>query len=147
METLLTNWPIAVLAAVMMLLDIISGFAGAAKVKSIDSTKMRDGLWHKGGFCGLIVLAFVCEVATSIYDAAAIDAGTSIPEIPAVGIVCLLIIAIEIVSVVENLCVLNPQIANLPFVRALKTDDPASPDVTIGIVDETSNSDNERRQI
>ena len=42
------------------------------------------------------------------------------PDLPAVGAVCTFVVATEIVSVLENLCALNPDIASLPVVKRLK---------------------------
>lgn len=123
------DWhPIAV-AAVMMVLDILTGFAGAAKDKAIESGKMREGLWHKAGFFGLIFLAAVWEVGSVWLNAEAAGIGVTVPELPAVGAVCTFIVAIEIVSILENLCVLNPDIAALPVIRDLRPHDPERPSV------------------
>lgn len=111
------DWhPIAV-AFVMMVLDIITGFAGAAKTKTITSGKMREGLWHKAGFFGLIFLATIWEMGSIWFSA---ETGTVIPEIPAVGAVCAFVVATEIVSILENLCTLNPAIEKLPLIQNLK---------------------------
>lgn len=118
------DWhPIAV-AAVMMVLDIATGFAGAAKDKAVESGKMREGVWHKAGFFGLIALAAIWEIGSAWLNVEAAGAGLSVPELPAVGAVCTFVVAIEVVSILENLCVLNPDIAALPVVRNLKPHDP-----------------------
>ncbi len=137
MEGIYIDWHPVVVAAVMMLLDIATGFAGAAKNGVIDSGKMRDGLWHKAGFCCLLVLAAVYEVAVVWIDfeSARAGFGASVPEVPAVGIMCAYIVLTELVSVLENLCVLNPDIARLPFVGRLGKHGPAAPDATEGIED------------
>ncbi|MEY8460963.1 phage holin family protein [Eggerthellaceae bacterium 24-137] len=137
MEGIYIDWHPVAVAAAMMIIDIATGFAGAAKRGVIDSSAMRDGLWHKAGFCGLLVLAAVYEVAVVWIDfeAARAGFGVSVPDIPAVGIMCAYIVLTELVSVMENLCVLNPSIAKLPFVGRLGKHDPAAPDVTVGIED------------
>ena len=108
MEGICIDWHPVAVAAAMMLIDIATGFAGAAKRGVIDSGALREGLWHKAGFCGLLVL---------------------------VGIMCAYIVLTEVVSVMENLCVLNPDIADLPFVGRLGVHNPAAPDVTVGMDD------------
>ncbi|MEC4272478.1 phage holin family protein [Adlercreutzia sp. R25] len=137
MTEIYIDWHPLAVAAVMMLLDIATGFAGAAKNGVIDSGKMRDGIWHKAGFCCLLVLAAVYEVAVVWIDFEAAQAGfgVAVPDIPAVGIMCAYIVLTELVSVLENLCVLNPDIANFPFVGRLGKHNPAAPDVTVGIED------------
>lgn len=134
--------PIAI-ATVMMVLDIISGLAGAAKESVIQSGKMREGLWHKAGYFGLIALAAVYEVATVYinFEVAELGIGMTAPEIPAVTAVCAFVVLTEVVSIVENLCVLNPDIAKLPVIKTLAHRDPATPDVTVGVIDETEAKD------
>lgn len=140
MEMIGTAWQPVLVAVVMMLLDIASGFAGAVKRKEIASGKMRDGLWHKAGFCLLIVLAYIYEVAVVWIDfeAAQVGFGFTMPEIPAVGIMCAYIVLTELISVLENLCVLNPDIAKLPFMGRLGKHDPAAPDLTVEIEGEAT---------
>lgn len=140
MESLAIPWQPIVVVVVMMVLDIVSGFAGAAKEGVIESGKMREGLWHKSGFIGLMVLAVMWEVAVLWvnFDAASKGAGIIIPELPTVSAVCAFVALIELVSIIENLCVLNPHIAGLPFIKQLKTHNPASPDIVVGIEDETT---------
>lgn len=137
------QWHPIAIAAVMMLLDIISGLAGAAKEGEVQSGKMREGLWHKAGYFGLILLAAAYEVATVWinFEVAELGIGMTAPEIPAVTAVCAFVVLTEVVSIVENLCVLNPDIARLPVVKTLAKRDPAAPDVTIGVVDETAKED------
>lgn len=137
MEGICIDWHPVAVAAAMMLIDIATGFAGAAKRGVIDSGALREGLWHKAGFCGLLVLAAVYEVAVVWIDFEAARAGfaISMPEIPAVGIMCAYIVLTEVVSVMENLCVLNPDIADLPFVGRLGVHNQAAPDVTVGMDD------------
>lgn len=119
------DWhPIAV-AFAMMVLDIATGLAGAAKEGDINSGKMREGLWHKAGYFGLIALAAAYEVAAVWinFEVADLGIGMTVPEIPAVTAVCAFVVLTEVVSIVENLCVLNPDIAKLPVVRSLASRD------------------------
>ncbi len=138
MDCLIFDWhPIAV-AVVLMVLDIVSGFAGAAKTKTIQSGKMREGLWHKAGFFGLIILAVVWEVGSAWLNAEVSGIGVTVPDLPAVGAVCVFIVATEVVSICENLCTLNPTIATLPVIKSLKPHDPAEPDLIVEVEDEAS---------
>ncbi|MEG0323687.1 MAG: phage holin family protein [Raoultibacter sp.] len=97
-----------IVTALAMLLDVVTGLAGAVKTSTVQSGKMREGLWHKAGFMGSIAMAYLLEYAAA-----------HIPEfginVPAVSAVCIFIIATEAVSIIENLCVLNPVIANSPL--------------------------------
>lgn len=118
---------IPVIAGVMMVLDIVVGIAGAVKHKEVQSGKLRDGLWHKAGFVGLITLAYVIQ-----YAAQFVELGF---EVPTVVAVCAYVILTEIVSVFENLCVLNPVLVHSPLgalfahadkVEAAEADDEAA---------------------
>lgn len=129
------DWhPIAVIT-VLMVLDILTGFGGAAKDKTIESGKMREGLWHKVGFFGLIGLAAVWEIGSVWLNAEVADIGAAVPQIPAVGAVCTFIAATEVVSILENLCVLNPAIAELPVIKRLKPHEPEKPSEKVEIED------------
>ena len=92
---------------------------------------MREGLWHKAGFIGLILLAYIWEVGSVWINTETAAMGVSIPELPAVGVICGFIVAIEIVSILENLASLNPEIASLPVVKQLKTHDPDRAEITV----------------
>lgn len=130
-NSLFVEWqPIAV-AVVMMALDILTGFAAATKNGTVESGKMREGLWHKAGFIGLILLAYIWEVGSVWINTETMAMGVSIPELPAVGVICGFIVAIEIVSILENLASLNPEIASLPVVKQLKTHDPDRAEITV----------------
>lgn len=135
MDALLAHWQVLLVAVAMMALDMLTGFAGAAKAGEIMSGKMREGLWHKAGFFGLVALAFVYEVAASLInlEAGSSGIGIAMPEMPAVGAVCAFIIATEAVSILENLCELNPDIAHLPVVRSLKPHDPDATDIDVRV--------------
>lgn len=93
--------------AACMVLDVVTGVAKGAMAGALDSKVMREGLWHKAGFVGLIVLAYVLQFASRL-----VDLGIDLPAIEAV---CGFVILTEAVSVAENLCSLNPSIASSPL--------------------------------
>ncbi len=101
------DFHVLIITAVMILLDVVVGFAGAVRTKDVQSSKLRDGLWHKAGFVGLIALAYVIQ-----YAAQFVELGF---EVPTVIAVCAYVILTEVVSVFENLCVLNPVLVNSPL--------------------------------
>lgn len=115
-----------------MVLDVALGFAGAVKTGTVKSGKMREGLWHKAGFVGLVAVAFLLEYFIAHVDASSItvpyivEACNALAAIPLVLAACVWVILTEAVSVVENLCVLNPEIEKSPIGRifaALEDDD------------------------
>ena len=104
---------VVTIALALMGLDILLGLAGAAKNKDVQSSKMREGLWHKAGSIGLIVLAYVLDVAVDHVDLGVI--------FPGVVIVCAYIILMEVGSCLENLVVLNPELRNNPIMKVFAT--------------------------
>ena len=137
MDALLAHWQVVLVAVAMMAMDMLTGFGGALKQGVVMSGKMREGLWHKAGFCGLIVLTIAYEVGAKIINADVARSGAEfvMPELPAVAVVCAIVSLIEVVSILENLSAMNPTIAALPFVDRIKSHNPAAPDVTMGIED------------
>ena len=106
------NFQILAVTAAFVALDVVFGFAQAAKNNAISSTKMRDGLFHKLGFLGAVVLACLCEYAEGI-----VDLGFSVPlAVP----VCAFIILTEVVSILENLGKLAPELAADTFLKYFK---------------------------
>ena len=78
-----------VLAFALMVLDVVSGIAKAAHTVSI-----------------------AAEYALALLPT---PDGVSIPDAPLVLLACAYIVLTEIVSVFENICNLNPAIANSPL--------------------------------
>lgn len=100
------------ITCLFIVFDIITGIAGGVKERALNSTALREGLWHKSGFLGLIILAYILEVASRYMDLGF--------EIPSVIVICVYVIATECVSIFENLCILNPEIANSPLGQIFK---------------------------
>ena len=104
---------VVTIALVLMGMDILLGLAGAVKDRDVRSSKMREGLWHKAGSIGLIVLAYILEGAVDH-----VDLGLVFPGVLAV---CAYIIVMEVGSCLENLVVLNPKLHNNPIMRVFAT--------------------------
>lgn len=89
-----------------MLADIVSGFIKAWHDNDLQSRALRNGLFHKAAFLGLIGVAQLTELA-----------GDKIPEIklnlPITSAICAYIVLTEIVSVLENLRDINPDIGGV----------------------------------
>lgn len=101
------NWSLVGVACLFMGLDIVTGFTQALYNKCVSSTKMKDGIFHKCGFLLAMLLAGLCEYAMIF-----VDLGFNVPVQNAT---CLLIIMTEIVSNIENICLLSPELANSKF--------------------------------
>jgi toxin secretion/phage lysis holin len=101
----------AIIACVcLMLLDIISGFIAAVKNREVSSTKMREGLFHKCSLVMCIVLAWCIEMFVMHVP----DLGFNVPlVVPA----CVIIFAMEVVSILENIVKINPDLENEEIVK------------------------------
>lgn len=93
-------WAVGV-ALVLMALDMVSGFVGAAANGEVKSSKMREGLWHKASEVLVIVLAFVIQVACEHV------VGLPYADVTVVA-VCGFIVVMEVGSVLENIAKANP---------------------------------------
>ena len=101
----------AAICGILILMDIVCGIVGAARNKELCSAIMRDGLYNKFGELMLLVLAiFINEVLLMApFDKMGIP-----PEIA--YSVAIYIAGMELVSIVENICKINPE---LPFAKIL----------------------------
>lgn len=101
----------AIIACVcLMLFDVISGLIAAIKNREVSSTKMREGLFHKCSLVMCIVLAWCIEMFVMHVP----DLGFNVPlVIPA----CVLIFAMEVVSILENIIKINPDLENEEIVK------------------------------
>lgn len=93
------------LAFAFNLLDFITGFVNAWRMKKISSTKMREGLFHKLGFWLTYVLAILFNIANK-------ELNFQIP-LNLIYVVCVYVIITEIISIVENLKKINPDIKGI----------------------------------
>lgn len=108
------NWAVVALACGFMLMDIITGFTQACVNKVVDSQVMKMGLLHKCGFLLAIVFGFMCEA--SMYY---IDLGFTMPVGSAV---CAYVILTEIMSNLENLAKISPELSEQKFMEIFKHD-------------------------
>ena len=91
-----------VVVAALIVLDIITGFLKAVETRNMNSSKLRMGLYHKGAFIGVIVLAVIVEWGSGFLQLGF--------QLPIVTPVCVYVALTEIVSVFENLCEINPEL-------------------------------------
>lgn len=92
-------------AGVFILFDIITGLTKAWYHKKFDSSIMRQGMFNK--------LSEVLAVAFSAflqYGGDKINLGFELPVVPVVTVyICLM----EFISIIENLCDINPHLKKL----------------------------------
>lgn len=91
------------IVGVLVVLDYVSGFAKALATRTVSSTKMRNGLFHKFAYVLVLALALLVEHGQQY-----INIGVTIPI---VAPVCAYIAIMEILSVLENAQALNPELA------------------------------------
>lgn len=90
------------LTACFIILDMATGVIKAFVEKAFTSSIMREGLFHKCGSVLCVVFGILVDVAQTY-----IDIGVTIPV--AISI-CAYIILMEAGSIIENICVINPEI-------------------------------------
>lgn len=87
---------------VFIILDMVTGLVKAFKEKNYTSSIMREGLFHKCGSALCVVFGVIVDYAQTL-----IDLGQTVPvAIP----ICGYIILMEIGSIIENICAINPEI-------------------------------------
>ena len=91
-----------VIVALFIVLDFVTGLVKAFKEKAYTSTIMREGLFHKCGSILCVAFGFLVD-----YTQTLVDIGVTVPV--AVSI-CVYIILMEIGSIIENVCAINPGI-------------------------------------
>lgn len=101
----------AIIAAfVLMGFDIVSGVVGAIVRNDFKSVKMREGLGHKA----LLTLVIALAIAVQAFTAHVGDLGFNVPLIlPA----CVYIALMEVASVLENVALAYPELADSPLFR------------------------------
>ena len=98
-----------VITCVLIVMDYLTGLAKSVVNKDIDSTKMRDGLWHKATYVAVIVLAEIIE-----HGQEAVDLGFTVPT-------CVYIVLTETASILENLSQINPELADSPVMQLFRS--------------------------
>ena len=93
---------IYVLVGLFILMDMISGIIKAFKQKAYTSTIMREGLFHKCGSILCVVFGALVD-----YTQTLVDIGVTVPVAVSV---CVYIILMEVGSIIENVCTINPDI-------------------------------------
>lgn len=94
-----------VIALAFIGFDIITGYLLALKNRSINSTKLREGLFHKGSEILALVFSNLLE-----YVGNYVSLGVDVPLLEAVTVyICLT----ELVSILENLGNINPVLKKL----------------------------------
>ena len=89
-------------ALIFNAVDLITGIIGAVKNKDLESGKMRDGIFKKVGF-------IICYVLAILLDNFGGVVGIQI-GIKLLPIICVYVIMTEVVSIIENINRINPDL-------------------------------------
>ena len=93
----------------LVLIDVVSGYAGAVKTGMLNSTIMRDGLWNKLAEVFAIIVGKCADICVSIYGTEFFGHDVSSPVCLAI---CAYLSLYELTSIMENIGKLNPIIGN-----------------------------------
>lgn len=101
-----TMWEI-LLPCIMMVLDIATGYIAATFMGTVDSKKMKKGIYGKLAELFAIVLAFFLEFAFTVFGPDSLGVSVNIP----IGVsVCAYVFLVELVSIIENIGCMNPKV-------------------------------------
>lgn len=97
-----------------ILFDILTGLIKALYQNGVNSTYLRQGLYHKASEIIAVVGSGLLE-----YGLKYIDLGI---DVPLLTVVCVYICTMELVSILENLAEVNPSLAKLfkPYLEKIK---------------------------
>lgn len=103
-----------------ILFDIVTGIISALYKGEMNSTKLREGLYHKCGEVITIIGSALLQYVMQYYDLGF--------DVPMLNSVAIYICTTELISVLENLCDINPSLFSLfkPFLDKLKNNDKES---------------------
>lgn len=92
-----------------VLFDVIVGLTKAFATGTYESSKMRQGMWHKAAILAVTILAYALEAATGMMDFSIIgwEPGTTLPI---VGAVTAYIVIMEAGSILESAVIINPDL-------------------------------------
>lgn len=100
--------------------DVVTGLIKAGYNGNYNSAIMREGGFHKSMEVMAMAVAYFVEYAI-VY----INIGVDVPAVPAVTVyICIM----ELISILENICAVNPQMCALfkPYLDKLKGGNDAS---------------------
>ena len=91
-----------IITGILIVFDIITGLLKAGYQKKIQSTMLRKGLYHKISEIFAIALSIAIEIGSQY-----IDFGFTLPLSP---VVITYISVMECISIMENICEMNPDL-------------------------------------
>lgn len=103
-------------ALVFIALDVVTGYSQAVANHCVSSVVMRRGFWHKMALVFAMLAAGLADMAAAVE----IDLGFSVPIFEAA---CGYVMVMELMSILENVRKMNPDLANSKLLRLLTPKD------------------------
>lgn len=100
--------PVAVIF-VLAIIDYFTGFAQSIVNDCFDSGKMRRGLWHKGSYAIVLIVCVCVDYLCQFFDMGFNFGGACF------YFACLWLAVTEVGSILENLVLINPKLADNAF--------------------------------
>ncbi len=100
---------LSIAVLIFIIIDYITGVINASIKKEISSQKMREGLGHKATY---IILLSVCYIIDTLQLNTDLSLPTKIFPIVSCGI-----LLIELTSIIENICEINPELRQASFMH------------------------------
>lgn len=100
---------LSIAVLIFITIDYITGVINAALKKNISSRKMREGLGHKATY---IILLSVCYTIDTMQINTSLNLPTKLFPIVSYGI-----LLIELTSIIENICEINPELKQANFMH------------------------------
>lgn len=94
-----------IIVSVFICFDVLTGWLKALSTGSLDSSIMRKGLFHKVGEELAMAFGYLCEFCFPL-------AGVPM-QIPIASGIGVYIVLMETASIVENIAIMNPALANI----------------------------------
>lgn len=105
------DYHVYVLIVALVITDYLTGITAGCITDGFSSTKMREGLLHKLTYF-VAILVCLCIEGLGKYLDLGFVMGSSITTL-----VCIWICVTEIGSILENMCIINPEMADNAFLQ------------------------------
>lgn len=99
------------LALVFIAFDIVSGHIAHAYIGDWQSCLAKKGLYHKLAFVAFMMLGYLFQYVLSVVDLSSVGVSVNLGSAPIGTCVCAYIIWMELGSIIENICLTNPDLA------------------------------------
>lgn len=109
----------AIAVLVLILFDVLAGVIAAARSRALDSSVMREGMYNKVGEILLMMFAMICNYLLGMEPFVSIG----IPE-EVTYLIAAYIAGMEILSIIENICKINPSLPLAKILSIFNLDEP-----------------------